>query len=114
MLLGPGYARSHQLRICRATTADHHPTKVNAALVRAHDVTFLGETGPSVAEAEHAGWVGEAEGLRISLAAAQDKLTQLDERSRRAATVNLDLPAFSDVAGSTTTAPQLPAGQTNS
>jgi hypothetical protein len=40
-----------------------------------------------VAEAEREGWLGQAEGLRVSLAAARDKLAQLDERTRRAATV---------------------------
>jgi hypothetical protein len=39
------------------------------------------------------GWLGEAEGLRVSLAAARDKLAQLDERTRRAATVSLGIPA---------------------
>jgi len=34
-----------------------------------------------VAEAEREGWLGEAEGLRVSLAAARDKLAQLDERT---------------------------------
>ena len=32
-----------------------------------------------IAEAEREGWLGEAEGLRVSLAAARDKLAQLDE-----------------------------------
>ena len=34
-----------------------------------------------IAEAEHEGWLGEAEGLKISLAGAQDKLAQIDRRS---------------------------------
>ncbi|WNV84919.1 site-specific integrase [Umezawaea sp. Da 62-37] len=52
-------------------------------------------------EAEREGWLGEAEGLRVSLAAAQDKLAQLDDRSRRSTTVTLGLPAFADIAGRT-------------
>ncbi|MCI2422490.1 site-specific integrase [Saccharopolyspora sp. K220] len=59
-----------------------------------------------VAEAEREGWVGEADGLRVSLAAAQDKLAQLNERALRATTINLGLPAFGDVAGRTTVAPR--------
>ncbi len=49
-------------------------------------------------EAEREGWFGEAEGLRVSLAAARDKLAQLDERTRRAATVSLGIPAYRDIA----------------
>jgi len=39
------------------------------------------------AEAEREGWLGEAEGLRVSLAAAEDKLTQFDNCARRATTI---------------------------
>jgi hypothetical protein len=49
--------------------------------------------------------LGEAEGLRISLAAARDKLAQLDERTRRANVVNLGIPAFRDIVGRTATLP---------
>ena len=31
-----------------------------------------------IAEAEREGWLGEVEGLRVSLAAAEDKITQID------------------------------------
>jgi len=48
---------------------------------------------------------GEAEGLRVSLAAARDKLAQLDERTRRAATVSLGIPAYRDIAARTATVP---------
>jgi hypothetical protein len=33
-----------------------------------------------IAEAEREGWLGEAEGLKISLAGANDKLAQIDRR----------------------------------
>jgi Phage integrase family len=52
-----------------------------------------------IAEAEREGWAGEAEGLKVSLAGARHKLTQLDEMARRAATVHLGIPAFPDIAG---------------
>jgi hypothetical protein len=51
-----------------------------------------------IAEAESEGWLGEIEGLRVSLAGAEDKLAQLDERARRATTINLGMPAFSGIA----------------
>ncbi|HXZ72313.1 MAG TPA: site-specific integrase, partial [Streptosporangiaceae bacterium] len=44
-----------------------------------------------IAEAEREGWLGEAEGLKISLAGAQDKLAQIDRRARPA-TVDLGMP----------------------
>jgi integrase len=44
-----------------------------------------------IAEAEREGWLGEAEGLKISLAGADDKLAQIDRRSRR--TADLGMPA---------------------
>lgn len=67
-----------------------------------------------VAEAQREGWVGEADGLRVSLAAAQGKLAQLDERRRRATTINLGIPAFGDVAGRATTAPRRPVAPASS
>ncbi|GAB3159735.1 tyrosine-type recombinase/integrase [Microbispora hainanensis] len=70
-------------------------------------------TGPSSPAAERCGrtrntegWLGEAEGLRVSLAAAKVKLVQLDERTRRATTINLGLPAFRQVAGRAATLPE--------
>ena len=47
-----------------------------------------------IAEAEREGWHGEAEGLKISLAGARDKLAQIDRRSHPAAPVNVGMPAF--------------------
>ena len=39
-----------------------------------------------IAEAEREGWLGEVEGLRVSLAGAKAKLTQIDHRPGRTAT----------------------------
>jgi hypothetical protein len=47
-----------------------------------------------IAEAEHEGWLGEVEGLKISLAGANDKLAQIDRRSPPAAPVNVGMPTF--------------------
>jgi hypothetical protein len=44
-----------------------------------------------IAEAEREGWLGEAEGLKISLAGAEDKLAQIDRRCHR--TTDLGMPA---------------------
>jgi len=56
-----------------------------------------------ISEARQHGWAGEAEGLEISLAAANAKLTQLDRlTARRNTAVSLGMPAFSDIAGRAT------------
>ena len=54
-----------------------------------------------IAEAEREGWLGEVDGLKVSLAAARHKLAQLDQRTRQNAT-QLGIPAFTDTAGRTT------------
>jgi hypothetical protein len=48
-----------------------------------------------IAEANREGWLGEAEGLKISLAGAEDKLAQIDRRTRTPAPVGLGMPALS-------------------
>ena len=50
-----------------------------------------------IAEAGREGWLGEAEGLKISLAGAEDKLAQIDRRTRTPAPVGLGMPALSRV-----------------
>jgi hypothetical protein len=47
-----------------------------------------------IAEAEREGWAGEAEGLRISLTGARDKLSQIPTTRP----VNLGMPAFNETA----------------
>jgi len=46
-----------------------------------------------IAEAEREGWLGEIEGLQVSLAAAEDKLSQIDKRSPET-TVDLGTPTL--------------------
>jgi hypothetical protein len=52
--------------------------------------------GPSSGDGYTAAVIGS-----VSLAAAEDKLTQLDARARRATTINLGIPAFSEITGRT-------------
>jgi integrase len=53
-----------------------------------------------IAEAEREGWLGEVEGLQVSLAGADDKLTQITASLRRTAdAVQLGMPAFPGIAG---------------
>ncbi|WP_329612479.1 hypothetical protein OG244_03500 [Streptomyces brevispora] len=46
-----------------------------------------------IAEAEREGWLGEMEGLQVSLAGAEEKLTQLDRRPSRVV-VDLGVPVI--------------------
>ncbi|MEV6471556.1 site-specific integrase [Streptomyces sp. NPDC051657] len=53
-----------------------------------------------IAEAEREGWFGEVDGLTVSLAAAEDKLAQLDaEQIRRTTVTDLGMPGFNQIAG---------------
>jgi len=74
---------------------------------------ICGNLTARIAEAEAARWLGEAEGLKVSLAGARDKLAQMDQIAvRRSAAVHLGMPAFADAAGRTVTTPgSLPRGQ---
>jgi hypothetical protein len=47
-----------------------------------------------IAEAEQQGWLGEVEGLKVSLAGARQKLAQLDRIAVRAASVHLGMPSL--------------------
>jgi hypothetical protein len=58
-----------------------------------------------IAEANEHGWLGDVEQLDITLTAANGKLAQLEERARKAATVNLGIPTFREIAGRTTAVP---------
>ena len=61
-----------------------------------------------IAEAEREGWLGEIEGLKISLAGANDKLAQIDRRSQSSTPVALGMPGFPDTISSrVTTRPSL-------
>lgn len=45
-----------------------------------------------ITEAQQEGWLGEVEGLQVSLAGAEDKLAQLGRRNASATTINLGTP----------------------
>ncbi|MFE3947107.1 hypothetical protein ACFXPV_35400 [Streptomyces sp. NPDC059118] len=52
-----------------------------------------------IAEAVREGWLGEVDGLHVSLAGAQDKIAQLDaEATRRSTAVSLGMPTFGQIA----------------
>ncbi|MGP3970105.1 hypothetical protein [Streptomyces sp. 6N223] len=62
---------------------------------RARLVEIRDNLNARIAEAEREGWLGEIEGLEVSLAGAQDKIIQLDaEEARRQQAVDLRMPSF--------------------
>ena len=59
-----------------------------------------------IAEAEREGWTGEAEGLKVSLTAADARLAEADAAAARQNTAaDLGMPAYRDIAGRLTTGP---------
>jgi hypothetical protein len=54
-----------------------------------------------IAEATREGWLGEVEGLAVSLAGAREKLRQLDQIASRRTVTDLGIPTFAEVAGRT-------------
>jgi hypothetical protein len=53
-----------------------------------------------IAEAEREGWLGEVEGLKVSLAGAEDKLAQINATlQRQANAIQLGMPTFQQAAG---------------
>lgn len=60
-----------------------------------------------IAEAIREGWLGEVEGLQVSLAGANDKLQQIDSTLQRQASVTqLGLPTFTRIVGRASHDPQ--------
>lgn len=54
-------------------------------------------------EAEREGWLGEIEGLKVSLAGAEGKLTQLDVQAAQAQrAVHLGMPSFGNITARST------------
>ena len=65
--------------------------------------------GVRIDEAAKEGWHGEAEGLRISLAAAKEKLAQMDQiAARQHDVVHLGMPGFARSASRTVSTPGQP------
>jgi hypothetical protein len=56
---------------------------------RVRVVEIIDNLTARIAEAEREGWLGEVEGLRVSLAGAEDKLAQIDRHAHHDTTVQL-------------------------
>ena len=68
---------------------------------RARLLEIQGNLRARIDEARRNGWVGEVEGLAVSLAGARQKLAQVDQRGAQHNSVALGMPGFSHVAGRT-------------
>ncbi len=66
---------------------------------RAHLAEIRDNLIERISEAEDRRWLGEAEGLKVSLAGARAKLAQMDQIAARRTTTNLGIPSFADAAG---------------
>ena len=52
-----------------------------------------------IAEARQQGWLGEVDGLQISLTGAREKLAQLDQIAAKTTSTHLGMPTFPQIAG---------------
>ncbi|MFJ5724636.1 hypothetical protein [Streptomyces sp. NPDC093149] len=90
------------------TTCQHEHSCVRCPVLRVDPAQLLrpeeirSNLDERITEAERDGWFGEAEGLRVSLAATKNKLAQLDDRRRRATTINLGIPTYREIAARAT------------
>jgi hypothetical protein len=90
------------------TPCVHEHACVRCALLRADPaqrarlVEIRDNLHARIAEAKRQGWLGEVEGLQVSLAGADDKLAQIDATlRRRTAPIQLGMPTFTEIAGRT-------------
>ena len=91
------WLRSQTQDLESTVTTTSHPLGMLRAALQAANLEIRDNLAARIAEAEREGWLGEVEGLQVSLAAAEDKLAQIDKRSRTApvALGNPTLPANS-------------------
>ncbi len=89
-----------------ATPCVHEHACVRCALLRADPAQrarleeIRDNLHARIAEAERQGWLGEVEGLKVSLAGAEDKLAQIDTtHHRQRETIHLGNPTFTDLTG---------------
>ena len=62
-----------------------------------------------IAEARQQGWLGEVDGLQISLTGARQKLAQLDQIAAKPTSTHLGMPSFPQIAGRSVPPPDTPA-----
>jgi hypothetical protein len=60
-----------------------------------------------IAEARREGWLGEVDGLQISLNGARQKLAQLDQIATKTTSTELGMPTFTQIAGRSVPPPDI-------
>jgi hypothetical protein len=83
-----GTACIHEHACVRCSLLRPDPAQ-RARLAEIHDNLIA-----RIAEAEREGWLGEADGLRVSLAGAAEKLAQIDRGSQPHTTTDLGIPSL--------------------
>ena len=79
---------------------------------RAHQRHTLARPRPPPPRRQPEFWLGEIEGLKVSLAGTEDKLAQIAAApQRQEQAVHLGMPAFPDIAGRTVPAPADPGAK---
>ncbi|MFJ1816733.1 tyrosine-type recombinase/integrase [Streptomyces sp. NPDC088139] len=76
------------------------PVLITSPTERPRLIEIRDDLRDRISEAEREGWLGEAEGLRVSLTAADEKINQLDARQeRKKSPIFLGVPSFDQVVG---------------
>jgi hypothetical protein len=110
--LGPFERRKVALGTCGrsyATTCIHEHACLRCPLLRPDPaqrprlIEVRDNLIARVAEARQEGWLGEVDGLQISLAGARQKMDQIEQMTARSTDAHLDTPNFSQTAGRPTT-----------
>jgi hypothetical protein len=79
-----------------------YPVLITSPAERPRLIEIRDNLRDRISEAEREGWLGEVEGLRVSLTAADEKITQLDARQeRKKSPIFLGVPSFDQVVGRT-------------
>jgi integrase len=88
-----------------ATSCIHEHSCIRCPMLRIHPAQrhrleeIRDNLQARITEAEREGWAGEAEGLKVSLDAANNKIAQADlSAARRAEAISLGIPAYRDIA----------------
>jgi hypothetical protein len=95
-----GPAQAERFAAAQAGGGDQDQQRTEPRLVQIRD-----NLRDRITEAQQKNWLGEVEGLHVSLAAATTKLAQLDELATRRNAVHLGMPTFTESAGRTITIP---------
>ncbi|MEU9015863.1 hypothetical protein AB0D12_40715 [Streptomyces sp. NPDC048479] len=88
--------------VLAAAHASRCPVLIVSPTGRPRLIEIRDNLAERIAEAEREGWLGEVEGLSTSLAAAKEKIAQLDaHQERKGSQVFLGVPTFDQLVART-------------